>query len=265
MHKRGDTLIEVMFAVGLFGLVAIGAISLMNQGLSSAQSTLETTMARQEIDAQAETLRFLRDAYMSEVDSAGSAITNVDCSNISSYGQLWKCITKKAYTADKVVQDDPDFYKRVAEPGVSCDKLFRLEGTTSFSILNNSFVVNPRALNSAENLKTALAVNSTQSIFRPTATYPRLIYSDVNEALSDAEIGNDNRVSTKDYSSLSWAEGIWVTAIESEDRHTVEGGTTQPDYYDFRIQTCWDSLSNNSSAAIASTIRLFNPDGAKAE
>ncbi|MBR3319132.1 prepilin-type N-terminal cleavage/methylation domain-containing protein, partial [Candidatus Saccharibacteria bacterium] len=34
--RKGDTLIEVMFAVGVFGLAAVGAISLMNRGLATA-------------------------------------------------------------------------------------------------------------------------------------------------------------------------------------------------------------------------------------
>ena len=40
MHKRGDTLIEVMFAVAIFGMAAIGTISLMNKGLASTYPRL---------------------------------------------------------------------------------------------------------------------------------------------------------------------------------------------------------------------------------
>ena len=87
--RKGDTLIEVMFAVGIFGLAAVGAISLMNRGLATAQNTLEITMARQEIDGQAEILRFLHSAYMSNKDP----LSEDPCSKPQSYRDLWKCIT----------------------------------------------------------------------------------------------------------------------------------------------------------------------------
>jgi len=61
MHRRGDTIIEVMLAVTIFSLVAIGAMTMMNSGLSIAQRSLEVTQARQQIDAQAEMLRFVHD------------------------------------------------------------------------------------------------------------------------------------------------------------------------------------------------------------
>jgi len=62
--QKGDTLIEVLFAVTVFSLVAVGSLSIMNQGTTVAQRSLETTLVRQEIDAQAETLRFIHDSYI---------------------------------------------------------------------------------------------------------------------------------------------------------------------------------------------------------
>lgn len=60
---RGDTLIEVLFAVAAFSLVAVSGLSIMNQGSAIAQRSLEITLVRQEIDSQADTLRFLNAAY----------------------------------------------------------------------------------------------------------------------------------------------------------------------------------------------------------
>lgn len=62
--QTGDTLIEVLFAVTVFSLVAVGSLSIMNQGTATAQRSLEITLVRQEIDAQAETLRFIHDSYI---------------------------------------------------------------------------------------------------------------------------------------------------------------------------------------------------------
>lgn len=62
--QRGDTIIEVMVAFAVFAMVAIGALTVMNQGTSNAQEALETTLVRQQIDNQAEMLRFLHQAYL---------------------------------------------------------------------------------------------------------------------------------------------------------------------------------------------------------
>lgn len=62
--QTGDTLIEVLFAVTVFSLVVVGSISIMNQGTNAAQHSLEITLVRQQIDAQAESLRFLHDSYV---------------------------------------------------------------------------------------------------------------------------------------------------------------------------------------------------------
>lgn len=64
--QRGDTIIEVLFATTVFSLVAVGALSIMNQGSALAQRSLEITLARQQIDAQADAIRFLNHAYVAD-------------------------------------------------------------------------------------------------------------------------------------------------------------------------------------------------------
>jgi len=63
--SHGDTLIEVLFAISVFSLVVVGSVSIMNQGTAISQRALEITLVRNEIDAQAETLRFIHDSYVS--------------------------------------------------------------------------------------------------------------------------------------------------------------------------------------------------------
>lgn len=72
-NTRGDTIIEVMLAITIFAMLAVGVLTLMNRGISSAQDALETTLVRQQIDGQAEALRFLHQAYMLNSDAPGSA------------------------------------------------------------------------------------------------------------------------------------------------------------------------------------------------
>ena len=71
---RGDTLVEVLFATAVFSLVAVGCLSIMNQGAATAQRALEITLVRNEIDAQAETLRFLNASYISAFNSDPSTV-----------------------------------------------------------------------------------------------------------------------------------------------------------------------------------------------
>lgn len=63
-RQRGDTIIEVMFAVAIFSMVAISSMGLMSNGTSIAQRSLEITLVRQQIDAQAEALRYVHHAYV---------------------------------------------------------------------------------------------------------------------------------------------------------------------------------------------------------
>lgn len=63
--ERGDTLIEVMFAFAIFALVAVGSITVMNQGIAAAQRSLEITLVRAQMDAQAEAIRYIHQAYVS--------------------------------------------------------------------------------------------------------------------------------------------------------------------------------------------------------
>lgn len=64
-QKRGDTLVEVILAFSVFTLVAVGVNAVMNRGIALAEQSLETTLVRSQIDAQAELLRYAR-----SVDSA---------------------------------------------------------------------------------------------------------------------------------------------------------------------------------------------------
>lgn len=71
--QNGDTIIEVLFAITIFSLVAVGGLSLMNQGTGLAQRALEISLVRQQIDAQADALKYLNRAYVSDYGQNGPA------------------------------------------------------------------------------------------------------------------------------------------------------------------------------------------------
>ncbi len=85
---RGDTLIEVTLAIGIFSMVAVAAVSILTASVSSLQTVLENTLTREEIDAQAEALRFIQSAYSAEGEE--------DPDNPTKYSALWDHIANRA-------------------------------------------------------------------------------------------------------------------------------------------------------------------------
>ena len=72
-NERGDTIIEVLFAITIFSMVSVGSLSLMNQGTAMAQRSLEIGLVREQIDAQADALRYLNKAYIADYGKNGKA------------------------------------------------------------------------------------------------------------------------------------------------------------------------------------------------
>jgi hypothetical protein len=73
--ERGDTLIEVLFAITVFSLVVVTTLSIMNQGMQISLRSLQLTYVRQQVDAQAETLRFLSSSYVAAYTPGMTAAT----------------------------------------------------------------------------------------------------------------------------------------------------------------------------------------------
>lgn len=76
---RGDTIIEVVLAFAIFSLAAVGTMALLNAGVATTQRNLEITLVRQQVDAQAEILRYLRDTKNNrwqELISPANIVTN---------------------------------------------------------------------------------------------------------------------------------------------------------------------------------------------
>jgi len=81
IFQKGDTLIEVLFAVTVFSLVAVGALSIMNSSTAVAERALETTLVRNQIDAQAEVLRYIHDSYIATYPNPVSGQPSAEWSN----------------------------------------------------------------------------------------------------------------------------------------------------------------------------------------
>lgn len=92
--QRGDTIIEVLLGITIFSLVAVGGFSIVNRATNTVQTSLEITQVRAQIDAQADMLRMLHQAY-SQVYKPGAtyAVPAAAASEWEYYPSLWKQIT----------------------------------------------------------------------------------------------------------------------------------------------------------------------------
>ena len=266
MVKKGDTLIEVTLAVGIFSMIAIAIVAVMSGGTSGAQSSLETTLTRQEIDTQAEALRFIHSSYIADRDSNNENLT---------YVQLWKSITQHAYYIDKNTNEDER--NRVLKFNPSSCKAHYDEFIRNGA---NAFIINPRALG---NLKTTVSGSGDQELrkayvsvrngsdsckFQEAQTYPHLISSTAanNCSSSDTNPSNsDDSGLTSNFNAdqLFRAEGIYVLAVKdsgttmlSHDYNSKESSA----FYDFYIRACWYGTDAEEPSTISTVIRLYDPD-----
>ena len=240
--KRGDTLIEVMLAVGIFSMVAIAVVSVMSGGTSSAQTALETTLAREEIDTQAEALRFIQSSYIAEKDSKDGKFT-----------QLWKLITAKdpANTHNVNIVPKGDISRIAQYSPQDCSTLY---DNSNGEARKYGFVINARALGSDPSEAIMLAKDSVDK-FRQASTYPRLIYADDKANLTDSSFDSD----------LQAAEGVYIIAVKDPETTTIGGETGQSAYYDFYIRTCWYGSGDQIPSTISTVIRLYDPLAIKPE
>jgi prepilin-type N-terminal cleavage/methylation domain-containing protein len=70
--QAGDTLVEVLMAIVIISVIIVGAITMMNRGLTAAQIAMEHSQVRLSVNGQIEMLRYARDRYV-ENDNEPSA------------------------------------------------------------------------------------------------------------------------------------------------------------------------------------------------
>jgi len=150
-RQSGDTLIEVLFAVTVFALVVVGALSLMNQGTAASTRSLQITLVRQEIDNQAETLRFLSASYVSAYHKAYNPSTT-------------DATTSPAEEYFKTLRD-------IRSRGATSVTKFGGTGTTCQTPPAGSFVFNP---------KLATYQPYDASKIAPADTFSQLVYATDN-------------------------------------------------------------------------------------
>ena len=145
MIRRGDTLIEVILAVTIFSAVAISTLSLMNSGTAIAQRSLETTLVRQQIDSQAEMLRYISQSEDSNMVGLWSglkiqatpspvSVVGVDsCPNATTLSRPFVLIPSEAsgVTSIDTFNENPDTFAQIKDgssQGISI-QLANVEGS----------------------------------------------------------------------------------------------------------------------------------------
>ncbi|MBQ2623312.1 hypothetical protein IJG12_03260 [Candidatus Saccharibacteria bacterium] len=254
MVKKGDTLVEVTLAIGIFSMIAIAVASVMSGGSSSAQLALETTQAREEIDTQADAIRFIHSTYSANKDNQDHP-----------YVKLWRDITKRSI----VLSDNEDKLAAVLQyTPSSCSELYDKDS----EVFKSAFVINPREFNKlSSNIgKTTFDKNlvlftttDNESSFTTASTHPRLVFG--NKLTGE----NDNNAILADStfpSNILYAEGIYVVPVVDPSTTSIvdvideEQTVKKPAYFDFYIRTCWYGSRTDDPSTISTVIRLHDPD-----
>lgn len=237
MVKRGDTLVEVTLAIGIFSLVAVAVVALVNSSTSSAQTALETTLSREEIDVQAEALRFIHSSYVTSLSQSSSD---------TKYADIWNTIVAHAIDLSDDGQD------AISYRPSTCDELYDKDRMQA----QGAFIINPTKLSSDNVNEIVLSTTNDEAfaMFHPTTTYPHLVYQPLEDELS---IGNSDEV-------LSRVEGIYVIAVKDQNTTVIVGNNSsyipkKSAYYDFYIRTCWYGIGAKRPSTISTVIRLYNP------
>lgn len=219
--ERGDTIIEVIFAVTVFSLVAVGGITIMNQGAATAQRSLEIGLVREQIDSQADALRYIHSAYI-----ANGATPGADTP--------WERVIAKAYDAtDSSVIGLSGLIgssgTECASPSDGTGKPFAINANELDTKNADKYLLLGQAANSYEDN----IADTTKNLFASPETYAMLRYPGS---------GGVSRVV---------ADGIWVQAVKSP-------AGTPVGYYDFHIMACWSSPGQSVPSTLGTIVRLYN-------
>ena len=229
MKKRaGDTLVEVTLAIGIFSMVAVAVVAVMSSGTSNTQTALETTLTREEIDIQAEALRFIHSAYLSNLNNPDNP-----------YVKLWSNIVERAINPSV----EGESYLTYAP--TTCKNAMESE-----TLENYGFIINPLAL-STDTENAYISYQGNEDKFFEASTFPRLVYDTSEGTLLDTP------------TELYHIEGIYVIAVQDESTtRMVNYSSGAAAFYDFYIRTCWYGSGSDTPTTISTVIRLHNPSSA---
>ncbi len=259
--KRGDTIVEVAFSIAIFSLVAVLSILLMNSGLATAQASLEVTMARNEINSQAEAIRFIHNSYSLERELHPEQ---------QDYRELWYRLSRDSDAFNSGMVN-----KAENVPELAVDNCAQIYNGGDKSIIGNNkltaFVVDFRAIDPKDasfdnnNLKEIIvSTKDASDRFGITQVNPRVLFTGKDPKLVIDDNGNnsDQMYETGNYRYVSRIEGLWVIATRDETNSASDTSVVEPtpEFYDFHIYTCWVAPGQDRPSTIGTIVRLYNPE-----
>ena len=267
-HKfeRGDTLIEVTIAIGIFSLIAVMAVLVVNTSISGTQSALESTVTREEINTQAEALRFIQAAYVYDKKNIPEEEL-VD----SKYYKLWKTIVDNARVLGNNVEEDAEF---LSYRPATCKELYDKPYDNNSKIgAQGAFIINTRALNSI-NTNNSNFVNEIliyakdqPNMFGQTTSYPRIQYGYNDNVTDDGE--QLYYLTSGEGATIKGVEGLYIVAakevVDGENSTNMipedgEVAIKTSAFIDFYIRSCWYTMNAKRPSTISTIVRLYNPN-----
>ncbi len=236
MKQRGDTIVEVIFAITIFSLVAVGGLALMNSGTAISQRALEIGLVRDQIEAQADALRYAHNAYIANyVAGDGSATT----------AKVWNNIAAAHGVSVAKNLDDIVSGQRCVLPDNSNATGTTIDGAVSGG---EPFALNIKKLDDPD-----------------LANHPIITFNAVTSGSSSGDVPISSTTGLSlDYSSTTYAQvrydettpvaqGIWIQAIRKPGAGGVSG------YYDFQIDACWITPGQSTPMTLGTIVRLYDP------
>lgn len=255
--KRGDTIIEAMFSFAIFSLVAIITVSMINLGVAASERSLELVTARNELNAQAEALRFIHSSYIAELSlpecNKNGATPSTQCQQ---YQNAWEAIIAGARSSAGGGADDR---MNIEYPLSQCSKVYENENRSL--VENHAFVINTRQVfsDNVGNGEIVVPARSDSDVFREAPLSARIVYTaNPSGAGTDDSNTADQLSSLSHYTEIAAVEGLWIVAVKGPTTK-AEGG---PQYYDFFIETCWYGSNSPGPTSLDAVVRLYNPEGA---
>lgn len=227
-RDRGDTIVEVLFAVTIFSMVAVGGLALMNQGAAMAQRSLEIGLVREQMDSQAEALRYAHDAYIAQYD--GNVTSN------SPAAKVWLDIAK-AHASPLPAQS-----LEAMSNGQKC----QLPALSTGGSNGNPFAIDTKKLDGSSGDPSLDFGASAAGQFVPVSSF------------NVTTIGTDDPLDVtyaqiRDINGQAVSQGIWIQAVSNPTVSGVSG------YYDFHIRACWLTPGQSAPVTLGTIVRLYDP------
>lgn len=247
MRQRGDTIIEVILAVTVFSVVAVGGIGVMNQGVATAQRSLEIGLVRAQIDAQADALRYIHSTYVSSLGTVNPGAKDI-----------WDAVA-----SNRAVAGAQDF--KETSDGRRCQLVVSSARAPAKSASDGrTFAIDIRKVDGRNTRNIAATTNPNPvllfdaSVASSSDSVPISSTTDNNAAEFPITYAQVRYKELEDPNTVAVSHGIWIQAVYKEGVNTG-GAATSLGYYDFNIRACWLAPGQQAPITLGTVVRLYDP------